>query len=108
LVQAIRMVSKGQSYVSPSFAIQLLTGRPKGEDGVGRPARRFPELTDREEQILDLIVQGLSNRLIGHEVGLSEKTIKSYVTRIMDKLNVRNRVEAAMLAADRMTERQGQ
>jgi two-component system, NarL family, nitrate/nitrite response regulator NarL len=105
LVQAIRMVSRGQSYVSPSFAIQLLTGQTKEQENLSRPVRKFPELSQREEQILGLIVQGLSNRLIGYEVGLSEKTIKGYVTRIMDKLNVRNRVEAAMVAADRAADR---
>jgi two-component system, NarL family, nitrate/nitrite response regulator NarL len=103
LVQAIRMVNKGESYVSPGFAVQLLTGR--GEEGGRMQApRRFPELSDREEQILNLIVQGLSNRLIGSELGLSEKTIKGYVTQMMHRLHVRNRVEAALMATERMTE----
>jgi DNA-binding NarL/FixJ family response regulator len=66
---------------------------------------RFPELTAREEQILMLILQGLSNRLIGDELGLTEKTVKGYVTAVMEKLRVRNRVEAAMVAAERMAEK---
>jgi two-component system, NarL family, nitrate/nitrite response regulator NarL len=104
LVKTIRLVSKGQSYVSPNFAAQLLMSRGTGEGKIERLSNRFPELSIREEQILSLIVQGLSNRLIGNELGLSEKTIKGYVTSIMEKLHVRNRVEAAMLAADRMAE----
>jgi DNA-binding NarL/FixJ family response regulator len=64
--------------------------------------RRFPELSDREEQILVLIHQGLSNRLIGGELGLTEKTVKGHVTAVMEKLQVHNRVEAAMIAAERI------
>jgi DNA-binding NarL/FixJ family response regulator len=51
-----------------------------------------------------LILQGLSNRLIGEELGLTEKTVKGYLTGIMEKLQVRNRLEAAILAAERMSE----
>jgi DNA-binding NarL/FixJ family response regulator len=66
---------------------------------------KFPELSEREEQILMLILRGLSNRLIGDELGLTEKTVKGYVTNIMEKLHVRNRVEAAMIAAERTSGR---
>jgi DNA-binding NarL/FixJ family response regulator len=52
-----------------------------------------------------LILRGRSNRQIGDELGLSEKTVKGYVTAIMEKLHVRNRVEAAMLAAERVSEK---
>jgi len=103
LVNAIRLVSKGQSYVSPSFAAQLILSRQADHDGPSDAADRFPELSNREEQILMLILQGLSNRLIGEELGLTEKTVKGYVTTIMERLNVRNRVEAAMLAAERLS-----
>jgi DNA-binding NarL/FixJ family response regulator len=102
LVTTIRLVNRGQNYVSPNFAAQLFKGRDEGADKPERPANRFPELSSREEQVLNLMVQGLSNRLIGNELGLTEKTIKGYVTSIMEKLNVRNRVEAAMVAADRI------
>jgi DNA-binding NarL/FixJ family response regulator len=73
----------------------------KSRDATGR----FPELSEREEQILLLIHRGLSNRLIGDELDLTEKTVKGYVTNIMEKLQVRNRVEAAMLAAERTSNR---
>jgi two-component system nitrate/nitrite response regulator NarL len=102
LVTTIRLVNRGQNYVSPNFAAQLFKGRDEGAEKPERPANRFPELSSREEQVLNLMVQGLSNRLIGNELGLTEKTIKGYVTSIMEKLNVRNRVEAAMVAADRI------
>lgn len=101
LVSAIRVVDKGQRYVSPSFAAQLFMSR-LSETSQAPSQGRFPELTSREEQILLLILQGCSNRRIGDELGLTEKTVKSYVTAVMEKLGVRNRVEAAMLAATRL------
>jgi DNA-binding NarL/FixJ family response regulator len=103
LVSAIRIVSQGQSYVSPSFAAQLILSKSAEDNEPTETTGKFPELSDREEQILMLILRGLSNRLIGDETGLTEKTVKGYVTSIMDKLHVRNRVEAAMMAAERMS-----
>ncbi|SCZ05358.1 response regulator [Microvirga guangxiensis] len=106
LVNAIRVVGKGQSYVSPSFAAQLILSRRADGSGMAEPPDRFPELSDREEKILMLILRGLSNRMIGDELGVAEKTVKGYVTAIMEKLQVRNRVEAAMVAAERLSQKQ--
>ncbi|WP_114944091.1 response regulator [Microvirga calopogonii] len=103
LVNAVRSIYRGQNYVSPSFAAQLIMSRGVGDSISPDPVRRFPELSDREEQILMLIFQGFSNRLIGDELGLTEKTVKGYVTSVMDKLQVRNRVEAAILASERIS-----
>jgi two-component system, NarL family, nitrate/nitrite response regulator NarL len=103
LVNAIRLVNKGQNYVSPGFAAQLIMSRGSEESTPSEAPKRFPELSDREEQILMLILQGLSNKLIGGELGVTEKTVKGYLTSVMDKLQVRNRVEAAMIAAERMS-----
>ncbi len=55
------------------------------------------ELTDRERQILELVAAGLSNREIGQQINLREKTVKHHMTNIMHKLHVRNRVQAALL-----------
>jgi DNA-binding NarL/FixJ family response regulator len=55
-------------------------------------------LTEHERQVLKLVAQGLSNKLIGAEIGLSENTIKKYMHNIMEKLHLNNRVEAAMYA----------
>jgi two-component system nitrate/nitrite response regulator NarL len=105
LVNAIRVVSRGQSYICPSFAAQLIMSRGAEDSSPSEASNLFPELSEREGQILLLIHQGLSNRLIGDELGLTEKTVKGYVTSIMDKLQVRNRVEAAMMAAERMSDK---
>ena len=59
-------------------------------------------LTKREEDILRLVAQGLSNREVGQSLDLQEKTVKHYMTAILQKLHVRNRVEAAMLARDHL------
>jgi len=65
-----------------------------------RPPRANPldALTERERQILDCVAAGLSNREVGDQLHLSEKTVKHYMTIIMEKLQVRNRVEAALIA----------
>jgi two-component system nitrate/nitrite response regulator NarL len=107
LVNAIRIVDKGQSYVSPSFAAQLFMSRIT-ENREPSASNHFPEISAREEQILMLILKGFNNRRIGDELGLTEKTVKSYVTTIMEKLGVRNRVEAAMIAATRLYNKQSQ
>jgi two-component system, NarL family, nitrate/nitrite response regulator NarL len=60
------------------------------------PAEGFPELTRREEQILDRVAHGLTNREIAKELQIGEKTVKHHMTTIMQKLQVRNRVEAAL------------
>jgi DNA-binding NarL/FixJ family response regulator len=105
LANAVRVVSRDQSYVSPSFAAQLIMSRGAEDVDAKETTGKFPELSEREEQILLLIHRGLSNRLIGDELGLTEKTVKGYVTNIMEKLQVRNRVEAAMIAAERTSNR---
>ena len=56
-----------------------------------------PDLTKREEQILDRVARGLTNKEIAKDLKISEKTVKHYMTNIMQKLQVRNRVEAALV-----------
>jgi len=94
LANVVRSVSQGEVYVTPSLAagILLTLTRPQV------PRDPLEELTERESEILKLVVQGLTNREIGDRLHLSEKTIKHYITNILEKLHVRSRVEAAMLA----------
>jgi DNA-binding NarL/FixJ family response regulator len=65
----------------------------------GKAPDPLQELTEREREILTLIGTGLTNREIGERIFLSEKTIKHYVTNILQKLQVRSRVEAALFAS---------
>ena len=99
LVEVVRGLADGQSYVSPGLAGRLLVGmRSRG----AAPANPLEDLTKREEDILRLVAQGLSNREVGQTLDLQEKTVKHYMTAILQKLHVRNRVEAAMLAREHL------
>jgi two-component system nitrate/nitrite response regulator NarL len=66
----------------------------------GPSGDRLSSLARREEQILELVAKGLSNKEVARELDLQEKTVKHYMTSILQKLQVRNRVEAALLARE--------
>ncbi|HEX4892295.1 MAG TPA: response regulator transcription factor, partial [Hyphomicrobiaceae bacterium] len=91
----IRNVYAGGSSISTTLAAKLLDDFKAGK---GSPVSTLPPLTSREEQILHGIGRGLSNKEIARELDLAEKTIKHYVTNVLQKLHVRNRVEAALVA----------
>jgi len=99
LIQVVRALAGGGAYVSPELAARLLRSRP-AKDGAGPATSGIEELTKREEDVLRHVARGLSNREIGAETGLQEKTVKYYMTAILQKLAVRNRVEAALLARE--------
>lgn len=94
LGEVIRSAHAGEVYVSASLASEILVSLTKT-----KAPDPLQELTDREHEILQLVGTGLTNRAIGERISLSEKTIKHYVTNILHKLQVRNRVEAALYAA---------
>lgn len=94
LASVVRSAVAGEVYVSPSIAAEMLVSLTQGQ-----APDPLQELTDREREILALIGTGLTNREIGERIFLSEKTIKHYVTNILQKLQVRSRVEAALLAS---------
>ena len=95
LVRIVRAINAGEPYVTPSLAASLL-----GELKAPAAAEPDPlaELTERERRILELVSQGKSNKEVGEALYLSEKTVKHYMTNILQKLQVRNRVEAALVA----------
>jgi two-component system nitrate/nitrite response regulator NarL len=92
LAKAVRSVVNGDIYISPSLASALLLDLAKP-----REPGPLNELTEREKGILGLVAEGLTNREIGVELHLAEKTIKHYMTNILQKLHVRSRVEAALI-----------
>jgi len=98
LADIVAAVAAGGSHVSPALAARVLLAMQDG-DKENVPSA-IENLTAREEQILRLVVKGQSNKEVARELDLSEKTIKHHMTRILQKLNVRNRVEAAVLARD--------
>jgi DNA-binding NarL/FixJ family response regulator len=93
LARVIRFVSNGDVYVSPALASELLL-----ELSNPLPPDPLNVLTERERQILELVAEGLTNREIGERLHLAEKTIKHYMTNVLQKLHVRSRVQAALLA----------
>ncbi|MBT8766489.1 response regulator [Metapseudomonas boanensis] len=102
LVQAIRKVAGGESFITPAFASRLLNRLRQLQEH----ERHRIELTHREEQIIREVAQGLTNREVANKLGLSEKTVKYYMTNVMQKLHARNRVEA-VTAARRQWEVEG-
>jgi two-component system, NarL family, nitrate/nitrite response regulator NarL len=94
LLKTMYAISRGESYVTPGLAARLLTQVKRQEQAQGAA---LPELTEREGQILAQVARGLTNKEIARALSLSEKTVKHHMTNVMQKLQVRNRVEAAMV-----------
>ncbi len=95
LAELVRELAAGRSYVSPGLAGRALVAMRRPAE---KPENPLDDLSKREEDILKLVAQGKSNREVGEALDLQEKTVKHYMTSILQKLQVRNRVEAAMLA----------
>ncbi|WSA42680.1 response regulator transcription factor [Streptomyces sp. NBC_01808] len=99
LVAAVRTVASGQSMLDPTTTGRLLDslrGEPEesGEEGP------LSGLAPREREILGLIGEGLTNREIGERLYLSEKTVKNNISRLLSKLGVERRVQAAVIASE--------
>ncbi len=99
LVNAVRAVAGGGTYISPTMANSLLQDlrKPQSLDPLS-------ELSEREHQILELVAKGMTNRDIGNQLHLTEKTIKHYMTNILEKLHVTSRVQAALIAQKKSRE----
>jgi two-component system, NarL family, nitrate/nitrite response regulator NarL len=96
LARIIRHVNAGRSYVPPDLAGSLIAGMVGSANE--RPAQRpVDQLNEREKSILRELATGANNREIARALHLTENTVKSYMSSLMHKLNVRNRVEAARL-----------
>jgi two-component system, NarL family, nitrate/nitrite response regulator NarL len=102
LVSILHTVQSGEVYVTPSLAANLLSEMTTGARSAS-PAGGFDQLTEREHEILELIAAGTSNKEIAAQLHLTEKTVKHYVTNILQKLQVHNRVQAAILALKNTT-----
>ncbi len=96
LVHAVRVVAAGDALLAPSVTRRLIA------DFARRPRAPFPAtlgaLTHRESEVLRLIAHGLSNAEISHTMVIAEQTTKTYVGRILAKLNLRDRAQAVVLA----------
>jgi two-component system, NarL family, response regulator DevR len=94
LVTAVRRVAEGQSLIDPALTASVMERlRGKHED------TRIAKLSSQERRILDLIAEGKTNRQIGAEMYLAEKTVKNYVSNLLAKMGFSRRTEAAVYAA---------
>ncbi|WP_314225053.1 response regulator transcription factor [Streptomyces zaehneri] len=97
LVSAVRTVAAGQSLLDPSATARLMARLRQGPEPEPEPDA-LPGLTDREREILALIGEGLTNRQIGQRLYLAEKTVKNHISRLLAKLGVERRIQAAVIA----------
>ena len=95
LIDAVRLVASGASLIDPGLTVRVLERIRTGS----RQAPELSELTEQETKILRLIAQGLTNRQIGEQMYLAEKTVKNYVSTILSKLGLERRTQAAVLAS---------
>ncbi|ABD12610.1 two component transcriptional regulator, LuxR family [Frankia casuarinae] len=100
LVSAIRTVAAGGSLLSPSVTRRVLDRMRQGP----REDPTLASLSAREREILQHIAEGLTNRQIGTRIHLSEKTVKNYVSSILEKLGMTSRTQAAVYALKKTSE----
>ncbi|MFB7173255.1 response regulator [Streptomyces sp. NPDC056254] len=98
LAEAVRVVAAGEALLSPNITKRLITefsrlGAPRAPS-----VARIDVLTERETEVLSLIAQGLSNAEISEHLVLAEQTVKTHVSRILVKLGLRDRTQAAVFA----------
>jgi DNA-binding NarL/FixJ family response regulator len=94
LVDGIRRVAAGQSLIDPSLTTRVLE---RVRQGPGTPDE-LAGLTEQERRILGLVAEGLTNRQIGEQLYLAEKTVKNYVSSVLAKMGMERRTQAAVYA----------
>jgi two-component system nitrate/nitrite response regulator NarL len=101
LVAALREIVSGKTIVAPELtAVLARVVQGDVEDEGGEPASPFADLTPRELEILCLLAEGQSNKVIARNLGISDGTVKLHVKAILRKLDVHSRVEAAVMAVE--------
>lgn len=98
VIDAIRLAEKGEAKITPRIATKVLEDfrRVRDEDEIDDSEMYV--LSDREQEILDLVAQGLRNKEIATKLSIAEKTVKNHVSNILKALQVNSRTEAAMKA----------
>lgn len=104
LVNAVRTVASGQSMLDPGATARVMA-RLRGEAPRQEEPQGLPGLTEREREILALVGEGLTNREIGRRLYLAEKTVKNNISRLLAKLGVERRVQAAVIATQALAAR---
>ena len=104
IVTAVRAAAAGQAVFGAALALRM---RASFASGPRRPAEPFPQLTQREREILDGVAAGLTNAQIGRQMFLSAKTVADNVSNILAKLQLAERAQAIVAARDAGLGRQG-
>ncbi len=101
LLQAVRTVSAGNAMLSPTVTRRLIAEfAARGSSQAIAARKQLDALTEREREVVVAVAQGLSNAEIGKRLFMSEATVKAHVSRVLAKLGMSNRVQAAILAHD--------
>ena len=98
VADAVRAVARGQALITPSMASKLLSEFNILSRRVDEQHGHAPRLTDREIEVLRLVAKGMSNKDIAAELVIAQNTVKNHVRNILEKLQMRSRMEAAMYA----------
>jgi DNA-binding NarL/FixJ family response regulator len=98
LVRAIEAVARGEALYGPAIASRILRFFQASRTSL--PVDAFPDLTEREREVLDLIASGLGNAAIARRLAIAEKTVRNHVSSIFSKLHVTDRVQAVVRARE--------
>ena len=99
LLRAVRAVASGEALFGPGIATRLMNYFSSPKAGSGQDV--FPELTQREREVLDLIASGSSNNHIAQQLSISPKTVRNHVSNIFNKLQVADRAQAIIKAREK-------
>ena len=95
LIESLNMIAKGDIIVSRGIVEQLVQGLDQGND----PEELFNSLSERQREVVSLVVNGMTNREIASTLIITENTVKVHLRNILDKLDLRNRQQLAAFAA---------
>ena len=98
LINAVRVIAAGEALLAPSVTRRLIEGFVRSRPPVLQDATRLNGLTPRETEVLGLVARGRSNSEIAGDLFLAEQTVKTHVSRILDKLSLRDRAQAVVFA----------
>jgi DNA-binding NarL/FixJ family response regulator len=98
LIKAIRVVAQGEALLAPSITRRLIEEFGKRPERMPSKSKELETLTDREQEVLKEVAKGLTNAEIAAHLHVSETTVKTHVAHLLDKLELRDRVQAVILA----------